>query len=122
MAATPLPEEYKIIGSRIRECRLARNMSQAQLAEKARVSLPHISAIENGKSTLLLPTFIHIIEALQISADALLRTDIPEVNTIYQTEFSELLSDCTPKELDAILSIVKEVKRSMRSVNNDNMD
>lgn len=108
-------EEYKKIGSRIREIRLQRHMSQAVLAEKANVHISHISDIENGKSTLLLPTFIRITEALQVSADVLLRSHIPEVNNLYKSEFAEVLEDCTPSEIDSILNIVKEVKRSMHS-------
>ena len=108
-------EEYKKIGSRIREIRLQRHMSQAVLAEKANVHVSHISDIENGKSTLLLPTFIRITEALQVSADVLLRSHIPEVNNLYKSEFAEVLEDCTPSEIDSILKIVKEVKRSMHA-------
>ncbi len=95
---------------------MQRNMSQATLAEKANIHITHINTIENGKSILLLPTFIRITEALQISADALLRPDIPEVNTLYKSEFAEVLEDCTPSEIDSILKIVKEVKRSMHSL------
>ena len=108
-------EEYKKIGSRIREIRLQRHMSQAVLAEKADVHISHISDIENGKSTLLLPTFIRITEALQVSADVLLRSHIPEVNNLYKSEFAGVLEDCTPSEIDSILKIVKEVKRTMHS-------
>lgn len=115
-------EAYKKIGSRIREIRQKRQMSQANLADKANISLPHISEIENGKSTLLLPTFIRIVEALQVSADVLLRSDIPEVNNLYKSEFAELLEDCTPAEIDSILKIVKEVKRSMHTAKENTDD
>jgi len=106
-------ELYVKVGARIRELRIQKKMSQADLSEKAHVSLPHISAIELGKTQMLLGTFLNIAEALQISSDALLRPDIPEVNIIYQTEFAELFSDCTPTELDAILKIVKELKTTL---------
>lgn len=108
-------EEYKKIGSRIREIRLQKNMSQANLAEKANISLSHVSDIENGKSALMLPTFIRIVEALQVSADVLLRSDIPEVNKLYKSEFAEVLEGCTPSEIDSILKIVKEVKQSLHA-------
>ena len=106
-------EEYKRVGSRIREIRLQKHMSQAVLAEKANINLSHVSDIENGKSTLMLPTFIRITEALQVSADVLLRANIPEVNNIYQGEFAAELEGCTPAEIDSILKIVKEVKHSL---------
>ena len=108
-------EAYQKIGARIREIRVKKHMSQASLAEKANIHITHVSAIENGKSTLLLPTFIRIAEALQVSADALLRPDIPEVNNLYKSEFAEVLEDCTPAEIDSILNIVKEIKKAMHA-------
>ena len=73
---------YKAIGARIRDVRLQRNMSQAELAEKAFISVPHMSEVENGKTKSRLSTFVYITEALQVSADVLLRTNTPEVNGI----------------------------------------
>lgn len=105
---------YKAIGARIRDVRMERNISQAKLAEKAFISVPHMSEVENGKTKLRLSTFVYITEALQVSADVLLRPDIPEVNGIYQGEFKDLLADCTPAEIDSILKIVSELKKSMR--------
>ncbi|MCB5940307.1 helix-turn-helix domain-containing protein [bacterium 210820-DFI.6.52] len=105
--------ENQLIGSRIREARLSRRMSQADLAAKANISLPHISNIENGKASMKLESFIRIIEALQVSADSLLRPDVPEVRSLYQSEFDELLADCSPKELDSILKIVRELKSTI---------
>ena len=112
--------ESQLIGSRIRDARINRRMSQADLAAKANISLPHISNIEKGKTSMKLETFIRIIEALQVSADSLLRPDVPEVRpdvpevrSLYQSEFDELLADCSPKELDSILKIVRELKSTM---------
>ena len=112
--------ERQLIGSRIREARVGRRMSQADLAAKPNISLPHVSAIETGKTNMKLESFIRIIEALQVSADSLLRPDVPEVRSLYQSEFDELLADCSPKELDSILKIVREVKSTMtRREDND---
>ena len=105
--------ESQLVGSRIRDARINRRMSQADLAAKANISLPHISNIEKGKTSMKLETFIRIIEALQVSADSLLRPDVPEVRSLYQSEFDELLADCSPKELDSILKIVRELKSTM---------
>ena len=105
--------ESQLVGSRIRDARINRRMSQADLAAKANISLPHISNIGIGKTSMKLETFIRIIEALQVSADSLLRPDVPEVRSLYQSEFDELLADCSPKELDSILKIVRELKSTM---------
>lgn len=113
--------ERQLIGSRIREARVGRRMSPGRILQpKANISLPHVSAIETGKTNMKLESFIRIIEALQVSADSLLRPDVPEVRSLYQSEFDELLADCSPKELDSILKIVREVKSTMtRREDND---
>ncbi|MDL2238359.1 helix-turn-helix domain-containing protein [Christensenellaceae bacterium OttesenSCG-928-K19] len=103
----------RIIGSRIKEARINNGMSQADLAAKANISLPHISDIELGKSNMMLGTFIRITEALQVSSDSLLRLDVPEVKSLYENELSDVLSDCSPSQMDSILKIVREVKLVM---------
>lgn len=108
-------ELYKQIGSRIRAERTAQKLSQAELAEKAHLCLPQISEVELGKVKMNLSTFIKIIEALQISADSILRPDTPEMKSVFQSEFSDLLSDCTAAEVESILKIVKELKTTMHS-------
>lgn len=107
--------EYQKIGARIREIRISKGMSQADLAASANISLPHISEIEHGKTKMLLATFIRVAEALQVSADVLLRPDIPEVKNIYQSEFADLLQDCSPVEIEAILKVVAELKAAFRT-------
>ena len=103
-------QNLELVGSRIRAVRTSRGMSQADLAVKAAVSLPLISNIERGKTGMQLETFVKVAEALQVSADYLLRPDVPEVKAIYQGEFAELLEDCSASEMETILNIVREVK------------
>ena len=103
----------KAIGARIREVRLSRKMSQQALGQAAEVSLPHISLIELGKARMHLDTFIRIAEALQVSTDVLIRPDVPEVNRLFQSEFGDLIGDCSPAEIEAIFHIVRELKAVM---------
>ena len=105
--------ESQLVGSRIRDARINRRMSQADLAAKANISLPHVSNIEKGKTSMKLETFIRIIEALQATADALLRPDVPEVRSLYQSGFDELLADGSPKEQDSILKLARVLKSTM---------
>jgi len=112
-------ELYKKIGSRIREIRIKKGMTQADVANKGHISLPYVSDAELGKIKMSVGYFLKIIEALQVSADSILRPDIPEVNSLYNKEFSELLEDCSPTEIDSILKIVNELKNTMRSQKDD---
>ncbi len=111
--------ELKQIGARIRAARQDQNMSQQELAEASHISLPHISEIELGKSKMNILTFRQIIEALQVSADSILRADVPEVKNIFKKEFSDLFDDCTPQELEMLINLVKNVKQNMRQSQDD---
>lgn len=104
---------FKQVGDRVREIRLQKHMSQQDLATKSNISLPHISDIELGKKGMHLSTFIRLTEALEVSADVLLRSNIPQVTEIYKGEFAEILDGCTPAEMETILRIVKELKLSL---------
>ena len=108
---------YKEIGLRIKEIRKQKNMSQQTLSEQANISLPQISDYECGKVRMQVASLAKIAEALQVSTDLLIRPNIPQVNTIYQTEFQEILGDCTPTEIDSILKIVRELKTTMHKKN-----
>ena len=105
----------KEIGKRIRAARIEQHMSQDALAFEADLSLSTMSDIELGKSNLRVVTLIKIIEALKVSADTILRPDVPNVNGIYQSEFSELLSDCSPSEMESIIRLVTDVKKTFHS-------
>ena len=103
------------IGERLKKARIACKMSQQELATRANVSLPHISDIEHGKKSMKLLTFIKIVEALQVSSDSILRPDVPAVNQLYQNEFSKIIEDCTPTEVESLKRIVLQVKETMRT-------
>ena len=104
------------VGKRIRAVRVSKGMSQAELGFAAHLATSNISDIELGKTKMWLATFVKIVEALQVS---LLRADVPEVNELYQREYAQLLSDCTPSEIEAIMKISKEVKASLQANRNN---
>ncbi len=103
------------IGSRIRNVRISKKMSQQELADKSGLSLPHISNVELGKTNPLLLSFIRIAEALQVSTDSLLRPDVPEVKDLYKTEAMEVLADCSASEIESIMKIVRELKSTLHN-------
>lgn len=105
---------YKTIGTRIREIRVSKGVSQADLAERAKLSPPVISNLENGHSKIWLITFAKVCEALQVSANDILRLDTPAAINDYPQEFTALISDCNSSEIESILKIAKEVKLSLK--------
>ncbi len=104
---------YQAIGRRIREIRLEKGLSQAALAEKAGLSIPVISSIENAHSRIWLATFASICEALQVSADDILRLNTPITKADYPNEFTQLFDGCNRAEAEAIMKVAKQVRTAL---------
>ena len=102
-------DRKKEIGERIRQIREEKGLTQAELADLTGLSLPRISVIELGKTEMRLSTFIRITEALQVSADSLLKLNTQQGRKEYTNEFAELLENCNPQELRAIIKITEEI-------------
>ena len=110
-----VPELCSLIGQRIRDARTAQGMSQSELAAKAGLNLPRISYVENGKTDMLISTFMAIIESLQISADEILRPNTPSSTQSCPSELAELVKDFTATEMASLLEIIKHIKLMRRS-------
>jgi transcriptional regulator with XRE-family HTH domain len=65
------------VGSRIREWRLRRELSQAEVARKAGITQASLSNYENGKRDMPLSTLLGVAGALNVSLGDLL--DLPDV-------------------------------------------
>ena len=64
--------------------------------------------------------FMKITEALDVSADWLLRTNTSNVKSIQNHEALDVLTDCTAQETEIILKLMKDIKAALRSVENKN--
>lgn len=79
-------------GTKIKEARTQKNMSQLQLAELLGITQPSFAAIESGKRTPKLDTLIRIAAALDVPALSLLPSEITAGSVKLSPEDSELLS------------------------------
>lgn len=75
------------INNQIRDLRIAKKITQQELAERTNLSVPYISQIENSHRNISLETFIKIVQALEISLSDFF---IPYSET-HDTEMTELL-------------------------------
>lgn len=107
-------KKLKDVGSRIREARKEKNLSQNELSELIHISPSHMSDIENGKTNIGIDVFMRITEALQVSADWLLRTDIPSVAQLQSEELKDILSDCSVSETQALIKMLQNMKSTIR--------
>lgn len=101
------------LGSRIRQARTDRNMSQIELAEACGISIPYVSDIERGKKCFSVDILQRIALALQVSTDWLLRLNIPQTPYAYHAEAAALLEDCSSEEALFLLDLLKVTKDLM---------
>ena len=106
-------EKLKPVGKRIQDARKASGMTQADLADKLDISVSHMSSIETGRANFGVETLMKITEILQVSADSLLRTDIPEVSVIYAGDLDALLKGCTAEEVESMLNMLRQMKTAL---------
>ena len=102
------------IGKRIGEIRKHRGLSQQRLSEIINKSPTYVSYIESGLKCMSLNTFVSIANALQVSADDLLKDSIENTIKVSNHEFAAVIADCNEYEKRVLLSIVKSAKESLR--------
>lgn len=110
--------DYKAIGKRVQERRIAKKISQAELAVRISVTSPHISNIERGKTKVSLPTLIEIARALDATLDELVCDSLPEARDILLGNLSDTLYSCNIQELGIISDVTKALLESMRARKN----
>lgn len=108
-----MSKKLESIGQRIQYSIKQNNLTQAQLAEKAECSIAHISDIECGKTNMGISTFVHILEALNISSDWVLGVNTASSLAKSKEALSELLDGCTAQEIEIIMDTVSSLKKSL---------
>ena len=106
--------DYAIIGTRIREKRVAKKWTQAYLAELSGVEPSNISHIERAATKLSLPTLVNVANALGVTLDELVYGNLKKSEHVSVKLIDGLLSDCTAEELKAIAEVIKTTKSVLR--------
>ncbi len=105
---------FVLIGKRINEIRVGKKMSQAELAERAGLSVSYISYIETAVKQASLSALIQIANGLGATLDSLLNGNHEQDPAEYHAEVVQLLSDCNSFERRVIFDTVSAVKKSLR--------
>jgi transcriptional regulator with XRE-family HTH domain len=72
-----LVKVQRFIGRRIAELRIAREITQEQLAEKSEVDARYLQRIEAGEINLTVDTLVRIANVLRVEIGALFGADVP---------------------------------------------
>ena len=98
------------IGNRIREARIAKNMTQEALAEKVNfATAQHMSSIECGVKGISVPKLIDLCKVLDVEADYIL-FGVKKDNA--ETLIGKYLDKMTDEQAQAVLELVKVYAKS----------
>ncbi len=99
--------DYKIIGSRIKEKRLEKGLTQESLAESLELSPEYVSKIENGRVEVNLKRLAQFSLILECPIEYLVGGTVVESPDYKVYELNQLLESCTPKEKNVIHKIAE---------------
>lgn len=86
------------LGQKIRQVRKKRGYTQRALAQIANVGGAYLGEVERGMKMPSLNIFIRLIEALDVSADYILRDELPSGKEYIYDEITQKLKNLTPKQ------------------------
>lgn len=84
MLTRKLAKNLQIVGEQIRLARLRRNLSIAQIADRATCSPMTIARIEKGTPTVAIGIYLRVLYALQLDEDILLLAQKDEMGRALQ--------------------------------------
>ena len=97
-----LPKTRRILedmGENIKLARLRRKLSSEQVAERANMSRPTLSAIEKGKPTVSIGSYLLVLQVLGLEKDFLFLAKDDELGRKLQ-DASIITNERAPKRID----------------------
>lgn len=105
--------EKSALGRKLRDARLRKGYTQQALAEKAEIGNVYLGEIERGLKMPSLNSFIRLITALDISADYILREELPSGREYIFDEITQKLKNLTPKQRKTAADILDAYLRNL---------
>ena len=106
--------DYKDIGQRIKEKRIEKGLTQEKLSELVNIGPSHMSHIESGSTVPSFEVFISFLNALNCSADELLRREVATAKPLLNSWLSDIIADCDNTETKILTDIVVAAKQTLR--------
>lgn len=101
--------DYSVIGSRIKQARLAKNMTQEDLADQIDISVAFLSRVERGNSHINLKRLNQICGLLDVSEGYILNGASSNSENYLEQEFAELLKSVSPEKQKLIYNVAKAI-------------
>ena len=101
--------DYSVIGSRIKQARLAKNMTQEDLADKIDMSVAFLSRDERGNSHINLKRLNQLCDLLDVSEGYLLNGASSSSENYLDKEFTDLIKSVSPEKQKLIYNVAKTI-------------
>ena len=101
------------LGQKLCNARQSKGYTQHILAEKAGICNVYLSEIERGAKMPSLNIFVKLIEALDISADYILRDELTSGEKYIYDEITQKLKNLTPKQRKTATDILDSYLRNL---------
>ena len=95
-----------VLGQRLRQIRQEKGYTLQSLAGTAGIGNVYLSEIERGLKMPSLNSFIRIVEALEVSADGVLRGELSSGKEYIYDEITQKMQGLTPKQRKAAVDIL----------------
>jgi len=99
--------DRKSLGKRIQKHRKELDLTQATLAERAKLDTTYLSQVERGVKSPSLDALARIAKALKVGLGALLEDTRASKSVPLTKEIAEILSAWTPKQRRAVLQALR---------------
>ncbi len=114
--------DYKQLGVRVRNVRLRQGLTQEEMANKADLSMSHVSNIETANTKVSLPTLKLLADILGTTVDEFLADSQVNEKTVHRNDIASELEDCTPAEARYLAAMVRNEKTNLRNIFATNQD
>lgn len=101
--------DYSVIGSRIKQARLAKNMTQEDLADQIDISVAFLSRVERGNSHVNLKRLNQLCTLLDVSEGYLLNGASSSSENYLDKEFTDLIKSVSPEKQKLIYNVAKTI-------------
>ena len=101
--------DYTVIGQRIKQARLAKNLTQEDLAEQVDISVAFLSRVERGNSHINLKRLNQLCGLLDVSEGYVLNGASSNSANYLNKEFAELLKDCPAEKQKLIYNVARAI-------------
>lgn len=98
--------DYKVLGEQIRYVRNLQHMSQESLSELCDISPSFMGHIERGTRKMSMETFVSIADALHVSTDYLLYSQLPNTDATI-TSIIETVKQNNEAQYDKYITIIR---------------